>query len=246
MIPFRDTQFKNVAILLLIVFGAIVSVAMYFTFRNIRDLKSKLASKDQAIEERDAVIKYRTTENGKLIADKQAAELRAEDLEKAYPKLAEAISKQMDIKISRLTAVVQAQFQAQGELLGRIDTGTFKPTGLTLNPELHTFNRHGQLTDKYLNADLYWQDGSNKISGLYTYTDSIVFAFHMKGKWWQRKQLFGSGMLSNPQAKITNMTSIQVKEFKDKRFGIGPSINYDPFINRVTIGVGLHYSLIKF
>lgn len=50
---------------------------------------------------------------------------------------------------------------------------------------------------------------------------------------------------SSPYNKIVSGYSYIQKE-RTKRFGIGPNVSYDPINNRVTVGVGLQYNLIRF
>lgn len=83
----------------------------------------------------------------------------------------------------------------------------------------------------------------------YTYGDTAKTAFIMKGKWFQKKQLYASTLFSNPNAKILNTTNILVDQCKDKRFGIGPYIGAglnSQLQPQTTVGISVHYSLIKF
>ena len=81
---------------------------------------------------------------------------------------------------------------------------------------------------------------------VYTYSDTLQYAFHVKKKWFLgNEQLYGSGMLSNPNAKITNSTSVLIKDYRDKRFYLGAGMSYDingNFVPSIQIG----YSIYKF
>jgi predicted Holliday junction resolvase-like endonuclease len=202
--------------------------------------------------------------NGKLLAENQAAELRAEELKKSLPALAEALTKQMDIKMRNLRAGVVAEIRATGSgnaSIGRIPfdtTGRFHPDpGFiydSINNHLNLLDSNFEpfaltIDDGYLGAqiDVY---NEFKAPYLYTYSDTIKFAFHMKRpKWHQRKQLYVSGSLANPNATVLRSQGVLVNEFKQKRFGIGPSVSWGmgPDLKpQTTIGLSLHWSWIRF
>lgn len=83
----------------------------------------------------------------------------------------------------------------------------------------------------------------------YTYGDTAKTAFIMRGKWFQKKQLYASTLFSNPNARILNTTNILVDQCKDRRWGIGPYVGYgltsDGKLN-MSFGLSVNYDLLKF
>ncbi len=219
-----------IAMFLLIIIGS----GLY-----LEHLYGKTKSLSSALDEKNAELTYRTNYEGKLIADKQVAELRVKDLEQAYPKLAESIVKDFDIKLKNLRTYIQAEFSAHGQ-------GESSITNNYYTDSSGVQKSYWQLkaADGYLDfqADVY---DSLHAPYKYVYTDTIKYAFSLQGKWYQKKKLYGSGLLSNKNAKITNSTNILVKDYKDKRFGIGPYVGVD-YRLRTNFGLSIHYSIVKF
>jgi hypothetical protein len=191
------------------------------------------------------------TVNGKLISDNQAAELRVYELKESLPFLANALTKNLDIKMRDLRAGLVAEIQASGKGNAKIIRDTVRINGITITDSIMNNFEPFALTfdDGYLNfkSDVY---SEYQAPSEYTYTDTLTFAFHMKReKWFNKKQLFVSGSLSNPTAKVLRSQGVLVNEFKQKRFGIGPyfgaGITSDLEL-RYSIGISLHMSLIRF
>jgi hypothetical protein len=207
----------------------------------IMEEDNRIQGYKSALDERDAEITYRKTQEGKLIADKQAAELRAREFQNAYPKLAEQISRQFDVKLKNLRAVIHAEFEARGSG-NSVVNHYYDSTG----HEAYEI----QADDGYLQFKAQVYDSLNAPYE-YTYRDSIRYVFHVKKQGFLglgKRSLYASGMLSNPSAKITNSTSVLVREARDKRWGIGPYIGYGFGADgpQTTVGISIHYSLIKF
>lgn len=190
--------------------------------------------------------------NGKLVADNQAAEIRGKELRESLPLLADALTKQMDIKLKNLRAGVVAEIRAAGYGNSVITKIPYNTTGssLVITDSMTNHFEPFALTfdDGYLNfkSDVY---SEYQAPSEYTYSDTIKFAFNMQGKFLQRKQLFVSGSLSNPTAKVVKSQGVLVNEFKQKRFGIGPSVSWGLGADlrpQTTIGVSLHWSWIRF
>lgn len=227
--------------------AAIVTLAFGITagslYVNLQKTKRELKSKDSALTSANAEITWHKNAQGKLIAEKQAAEIRAKDLEQSFPKLAEVLTEQMDIKIKNLKAAIHAEFMAQGDGVVDIhyhyDSATGKPI-----PSRWQFN----VDDGYLDLKAEGLD-SLQATYAYTYGDTLTYAFELRKKWLLgNKSLYGSGMLRNPGARIVNSESVLIDDFKDKRFGIGPYVGYGfgPDGGQTTIGISVHWSVFKF
>lgn len=223
-----------IPIILLLVAGLI-----FYSFR-IEEQAEAIESKDNAITEQQSQIQYLKSYSGRVIAQKKAADIRVDELEKAYPKIAETITKEFDIKIKNLKAFVQSEFVAHGQGKSTIINNHYADSTGRVPKWTLKFN------DGYLDFSSTIYDSLNAPSQ-YSYHDTIQFAIHQKRKWFLGKeQLFASGMLRNKGAKIIGSTSILMNHYRDKRFSVGPNVSYNFFDKKATIGVGLQYSLFKF
>lgn len=238
----------------------------------------------------NAELQTRVNNEGKIIAEKQAAELRVQELTSAMPKLAEQIKRDFDIEIKRLRGYMESSFQARGSgnalvLTSRIpfDTSTLLSRGtwtyfnavtgdttmvngnlrwkitrgdtilLPSTPDGTHLHQEPQfailIQDGYLDAQVDVYD-SLTAPYTYTYTDTAKMAFHDSKKWLLgKKTLYGSVMLSNPNAKITNTQSFMIDKAKDLRWGIGPYFGWgvnEELQPQFSIGISVQYSLIKF
>lgn len=197
------------------------------------------------------VTAYKTV-NGKLLSQNQAAELREKEFRQALPELADALTKQMDIKLRNFRAGVLADFIARGSgnsQISRIDTLLLHDTISTSSFEPFALTFY----DGYLSfkSDVYSELNA---PSEYVYGDTIKFSFNMqRPKRFHQKQLFVSGSLANPNAKILNSKGVLINEFKQKRFGIGPAVGYgvvfgsnNELHHGYFIGATLNWNVIRF
>lgn len=212
----------------------IASLILSEQSKRIQGLQSANSSLNSQMETRRNI-------EGKLLAEKQTAVLRVKELEQSMPKLAAAITRDFDIKLKNLAGYLQTNFQARGSGQTKIvykDTVLYKDA-----PQFAIIAQDGYLD---FQADVY---DSINAPYTYTYTDTAKMAFLMKrDKWYRQKKLYGSVLFSNPKASVLNTQSILVKEYRDKRFGIGPSVSYgiSPDGMQWNVGISIHYSLIRF
>ena len=250
-----QTKLIIALIVLLLITLAIASVLIYGKDKKIHSLQQANGVLT------NEVTTYKHV-NGKLLADNQAAEVRAKDFEKALPQLADALTRQMDIKLRNFRAGVVASIEARGS--GNASITPIDTAELTVIDEMPHFGQPNTLGDKFEPFALTFDDGylsfkSDVYSELnapseYVYGDTIKFAFSMKRpKRFHQKQLFVSGSLSNPNAKVIRSEGVLVNEFKQKRFGIGPSIGYALMMSPggelhhgYTIGLTLNWNVIRF
>lgn len=224
----------------IIIAGLILILIIGYLLYVIRDLRDSNKSKDSVITEQQATITYRTNKEGKLIADKQAAEARLQDFVKAYPLLAEQI-KSMGIDVKNLKAAYQAKFVVEGK-----GNTTIVHNHYTDSTGRKQDSTHLNVSDGYLtfHATLY---DSLHTAYKYIYQDEITVATYIKKKWFLgKKQMYSSSMLGNKNAKVTNSTDVLIKDYKDKRFSIGPYVGYDVFKNKLSGGISLQWALFKF
>jgi hypothetical protein len=195
-------------------------------------------SHESILSEKNATIEYYRTQTGRLVAEKNAAVLRSRDLEKAYPEIYKALKTDFDIKTKDLKAYIRSEIQATGS--GTADI---------INNDYHYGVKQGaqlRVNDNYLKLEATVLD-SLHASYSYTYSDTIQQAISIRKKWFLgRETLYGSAMLSNPSAKVVGSTNISIDNYRDKRFGLGVGVFYDPFTNSPRVGIGVTYNLIKF
>lgn len=201
----------------------------------------KIASIGSALAEKDAQIAYRTAENGRIIAEKQAAEIRASDLAKAYPEVVEELKKEFDIKLKDVKAYVRHEIQAQGK--GEGSTINYYYTDST---GVRRFQQEINVSDGYLQLDAVILD-TNRYTYSYLYTDTITTVLSTKRKWFLgNEKLFATTRLRNPSARVTNTTNVLINDHRDKRFVLSAGAYYDPFRQNYGVGVHFGYALIKF
>jgi len=237
----KDYTIKILTVLVMI----FMTIALYLYLRYSRQEKL-LEQKNSVIKEQNAVIEYRTNELGKVIADKNAAEISYKELIDSYPKLAEAITKDFDIKLKNLKVYMEAEFKASGKGNSTVNNHYYTDSTGVRVPFWKL-----KASDGYLDFLATVYDSTNAPFE-YDYSDTIKYAFNVKKKWFLGNEtLYGSGLLSNPNAKITNSTSILIKDFKDKRWSVGPNVTvYPTFDNGLsfdfTVGIGLQYAVFRF
>lgn len=207
-----------------------------------KDRKSQAREKQyqSVITEKDAVIKYHVNDKGKIIAEKEASQISTKEFLDAYQSEAERLRNDMDIRTKNLRAYIQASFDAKGQGTGSVINNYYDSAGHKM------LTRHFTMTDGYLTFNAII-DSTAKSNYVYDYQDSLIYAFHVKKKWLLAPEKFyGSGMLSNKNAKITNATNVLINDYKDKRWVISAGVGYDPFSNQFRPVVSLGYALFKF
>lgn len=224
---------------LLILFCMAIALAAFIAIT--ADQNNRIKRQDSIIAEKTDSITYRKTEAGKLIADKLAAEATAKEFAQAYPAFAESLRRDFDIKISNLKAYLRSEFQAHG-------TGntTIENHYITDSTGRRVSFQDFKIDDGYLSLRATVFD-SLHAPYEYFYEDTLQVAFHTKKKWFLGNQkLYGSGMLSNKNARIVNQTSVLIKNYRDKRFNVSVGVLYDPLSSEWHPGISLGFSLLSF
>lgn len=215
-----------------------LGLAVFMLFNHNREQAMVIASKNSIIKKQNDSLVYRKTKEGKIIADKAAAEARAKDLEASYPLLAKRLE-QMEIKFSNLKTAIQAEFRAINSGVSTVIPDTIYREGKPV------FVYPVAIDDGFLSMkgevepDLFRWD--------YVYTDELTTALHVKKKWiFGNEHLYFSGSLRNPNAKITNSTAVRVQEFRDKRFVFTIGGYYDPLRNQYGPSINFGYKVWAF
>lgn len=219
--------------------GLMIGIVVLLHLWNVQ--QQKIARQESIIAEKNDSLTYRKTREGKIIADKIAAEATAKEFKEAYPKLAETLTRDFDVKISNLKAFFRSEFQAHGTGNTTINNRyVVDSTGRQVSVQDFKIN------DGYLSLQATIFDSLHAPYD-YLYSDSVQVAFHTKKKWlFGKEQLYGSGMMSNPNAKITGQTSILMRDYRDKRFNVSLGVLYDPLSNEWHPGLSVGWSLLKF
>lgn len=227
-------DYKLIAIVVLI---AMLGITLYVN----HNLKSDLESKTSIIEEKTAEIAYRTSETGRIIAEKVAAEATAKHFAEAYPQLAEELKKEFEIKLKDVKAYVRNEIMAQGK-----GEGTTVNNYYTDSTGVKRLKQEISIDDNYLRLEAIILD-TNRYTYNYIYTDTITTVISAKRKWFLgNEKLFATSSLRNPNAKVTGTTNILIKDHRDKRFVLSAGAYYDPFRQNYGLGVHFGYALIKF
>lgn len=219
---------------------AVLILLSGFLYTEIRKLKAESDRKDTIIAEKTDSVRHWKTESGRQAIEKTAAIATAKEFKEAYPKFAEELKKEFDVKVKDLKAFVRAEFQARGEGTGSISNTYYVDS---------TGQRYKEFTmdDGYLKFRTTLFDSLTMAPYQYTYGDTLTYGFRTKKKWFLgNEKLYGFGGLKNPQAKIINATNVLIDDYKDKRFVVGPYVGYSISGNRVDFGVSLTYAIWKF
>jgi hypothetical protein len=208
---------------------------------NMRHRNQDKAEYQSILQEKQDSIRYHRSSTGQLVASKMAAEADRDKVIQAYGQELAEIRKTFGIEAKNIRSFVKAQFAAQGYGTTIVrDTVFIDSTGIQISE--HRF----VLDDGYLSMEGRFRANSG-LSYKYSYRDSITIVSHLqKHGLFKPRRLYVDAAFANPNNKITNLHNIQVTDYKDKRFGIGPYVGYDVLNNRLAAGVSVHYSLIRF
>ena len=98
--------------------------------------------------------------------------------------------------------------------------------------------------DNYLTLTAIIKD-TNDISVRLQSLDTLHVVSYHKTKFLGATTNYVDISNSSPYNKIVSGYNYIQKEHT-KRFGIGPNVSYDPINNKVTVGIGLQYNIIRF
>ena len=211
-----------------------------FLVSALRRAHNKIDSDQSVIAEKNDSIHYHKAKNGQIVAEKLAAEIKPKDLAKDYPEVAEQL-KQLGIELKSVKAVMHETIAAKGSGNSTVTNNYYTDSAGVKHKAINLGVSDGYLTFK---ATVY--DSLNAPYS-YEYVDVITMAMHTKKKWlFGNYSLYGSGSLKNPNAKILSSTNVLIKDYKDKRWSIGPYVGYDVIRLKPTAGLSVQYSLIRF
>ena len=221
----------------LLIVAALVMVIVYLMFR-LQGKSNQLDSANSALTEKEATIREFRTAQGKTATEKVTAEVSKSDLKDHYPEVAKQL-KDLEIRVSQLKGVLTATIEAKGKGEVIIVRDTIRVTGA-----VPVILDSVKINDGYLRFKGQAKDRMFGYS--YTYQDSITFVFSEKKIWlFGRRLTYGTGILQIANARITNLSSILIKQ-PSKRWNISAGIGYDFFERKAVPTVYCGYSIIKF
>lgn len=228
---------KEIIVVSFILILMLLSLWLATSRENIeKQLRSVIAEKNDS-------IRYHKNDNGKILAEKLAAEIRAKDLEKMYPEVAAELERSFDIKIKNLKAYIKNEFSAQGAGTGSVNIHNHYDSLTKKTIRFRDFD----MDDGYLTFNTRLYDSLSSSLYKYTYSDTAQTVISSKRKWlFGKEQLYATTMFSNPNSKITGTTNILIKNHRDKRFAVMVGAGYDPFQTKPTVMVGLGWTILKF
>lgn len=227
------------AITIIVIVG--LTILICILLQHISKITRDNSGLQSVIAEQADSIRYHKSATGREIASKLAAQVTVRQLSEVYQYHLADIRKEMEIKDKNIRALIKVTSEARGSGTTIVRDTVFRDAGGNEITE-HSFT----LSDGYLSLAGRFRAKENLFYE-YSYRDEAYFVTHTKrhGIFGQKK-LFVSASFKNPNNKITGLTNIQVSDFKDKRFGVGPYIGWDVINWRVAAGVSIHYSLIRF
>lgn len=225
----------------------VVVLVLLLTWMSIRYQRASIQATQlsSVINEKNDSIHYHKNENGKVVAQKVAAELRAKDLEKAYPEIAESIRKELGIEIRNLKAYIKNEFSARGGGTGTTVTNNYYDTAT----QKRVYFRDFSMDDGHLTFSTRVYDSLKTSPYRYLYQDTAQTAIASNKKFWQvwkDERLYATTMFSNPNAKINGTTSILVNNYRDKRWVLSVGGYVDPIRQQAGVSINFGYALIKF
>lgn len=206
-----------------------------FLIHGISKRDSEIANLSSVVSEKNDSVSYYRNSSDRAVAEKLAAQLEANQLKKIYPEIHRSLSKDFDIRVRDLKAYMESKFTAFGSGDSEVHYHYHPDTKSTT---IDVISSDGYLDYKGTVID------SSRSTFSYTYSDTIKQTISTRKSWvFGDEKLYGSAVLSNPNAKVTGSKSVLMTEYKDKRWGIGVGLFYS---GNVAIGVGIQYNLIKF
>lgn len=222
-----------------IIFLLIMGFLMY-RVQTLQDDKDGLTS---ALSEKQDSIHYHKTESGRIRSEKLAAEMRAKDVEKAYPEIAETLKREFNTEIKNLRAYIKNEFAAKGEGVGTTTNNFFYDSA----KHRLVYYRDFKMDDGYLNFNARVYDSLAQSPYQYIYRDTAETVIATKKKWFLgNESLYASTIFRNPNNKTTNTKNILIKTHRDKRWNVSVGGYLDPIRMRMGPSINVGYSLIKF
>ena len=226
---------------------ALVAVGVIFWL--LRKHKAETDGLSSLIGADKGQIAYHENKAREAIAQAVQARVSLDQYKESHPEEVAAILKEFGLKQAQLESYLKASFQVRDNGVSVVRT-IYVPDTTTVAVD-STKEAVFEVADKFLKfkgriitmPDFPWQE----VAWKYNYSDTMTFVGRTDRKWFGGKQkYFVDGMVKNPKAQITSLRNVEITEFKDKRWSIGPAVLFDPFSGTVRFGVSAQYAIFKF
>lgn len=213
---------------------------------------AETAGYESLIKADKGVITWYKNKIGESVAQATQARVSLEQYKSTHPEEVAQILQEFGIKPSQLQSYLKASFVVRDKGVTVVRT-IYVPDTTTVAEGDSIAHASFDVTDRFLtlHGETDTQSGLPwlKVDWEYAYNDTISFVGRVKKNGFLglgTKTYFVDGKLENPKAQITSLRNVQIADFRDKRFSIGPAVVFDPFSGTVRIGIGISYSLIRF
>lgn len=202
------------------------------------------------IETDKGQITFHQNKVREAIASATQARISLQGYKDTHPEEVAAILKEFGLRPSQLKSYLKASFKAENKGVSVLHTVHY-PDTTTLQKGDSITDASFDISDGYLtlHGDTRTQVGMPwlKVNWEYSYSDTLSFVGRTQRKTLFAKQTYWvDAMVKNPNAQITSLRNVQITEFRDKRFSVGPGILFDPFSGKAVVGFGITYGLFKF
>lgn len=218
----------------------------------LRKHKAETDGLNSMIEADKGQIAYHVNKEREAIASSSQARVSLQEYKQAHPEEVSAILKQFAIKQNQLEFYLKASFRAENKGVSVVHT-TFRPDTTTMAQGDSIEEASFDIGDGYLSlhGDTKTQPGLPwlKVDWVYSYVDTLSFVGRKQKNGFLglgKETYWVDGKIENPKAQMTSLRNVQITEFKDKRFSVGPGVMLDPFSMKVVVGIGIQYSIFRF
>ena len=228
----------------LIVFALILGAVAVVQSIRIKQKSIEVKNLQGIITDKDSEIKVWRNEHGELVAQNERKQMTIDQFSKFYNEHLLKVSRDFDIKQSQLKRelqeYIQAGFSAHNSGSSVVNNHYHYDSAKRDTVRAQEFS----INDGYLSEKVTIVPG--KALWDYTYTDTLTAIGRRHKKWLFGKETFLiDAKLSNPKSGITSLHNYEIKEFRDKRFSVGPALIVD-IQGRPVLGFGVSWSLIRF
>lgn len=199
--------------------------------------------------DRDSIAFHRN-KAGEMVASVQQTQVSLQQYKDSHPKDLAQIEQEFGIRAAKIESIVRASFKVHNSGTSAV-RHIFEPDTTTIANGDSVERSSFDISDDYLLLHGVTKTDPDKpwltVDWDYQYSDTISFVAYTKKKWFLGKKTYWvDSKLENPKATVVSLKSVQIKEFVDKRWSVGPGVMIDPFNGRVVVGFGINYALIRF
>lgn len=224
----KDFGYRFLIIVLLVLIA-------WLAIRSCGRKDKELSTRDSIAEIKADSTQYWKDAAGREHASRQVAIGDLASVKAVYRREVDSLKKILKIHEKDIQAFTALSLQSSGTVIPKVDT--------VIIPGDTSYRL--QYDDKWLT--LRGQVGRQSFIQ-YQVRDSIVFTTYSRRVGLFKKETFMDGFSLNPNSHLAGIMSVKIAAPPAKRFGVGPYAGYgwDGQRWKPTVGVSVHYSLIKF